>query len=52
VLAPASDTRSQDCAFGLEARSADRSHQVFVNVLKRAKDAGIHLTDHYMLPRP
>jgi hypothetical protein len=25
--------------------------QVYVNVLKRAKDAGIRLTDHYTLPR-
>jgi hypothetical protein len=47
-----SDTRSQDWAFGLEARSADRTHQVYVNVLKRAKDTGIRLTDHYTLPRP
>lgn len=46
-----SDTRSQDWAFGLEARSADRTHQVYVNVLKRSTDTFIRLTDHYTLPR-
>ena len=47
-----SDTRSQDWAFGLEARSADRTHQVYVNVLKRSNDTFIRLTDHYTIPRP
>ncbi len=27
------------------------AHQVYVNVLKRAKDTGIRLTDHDTLPR-
>jgi hypothetical protein len=47
-----SETKSQDWAYGLEARSADRAHQVYLNVLKRAKDTGISLMDHYTLPRP
>ena len=47
-----SETKSQDWAYGLEARSADRAHQVYLNVLKRAKDTGITLMDHYTLPRP
>jgi hypothetical protein len=47
-----SDTRSQDWAVGIEARSADRTHQVFVNVLKRANDTSIRLTDHFTTPRP
>lgn len=46
-----SETTSQDRAYSLEARSADRMHQVFLNVLKRAKDTGITLIDHYTLPR-
>jgi hypothetical protein len=45
------ETRSQDWAYSLEARSADRMHQVYLNVLKRAKDTSIRLTDHYTLPR-
>ena len=47
-----SDTRSHDWAFGLEARSADRTHQVYVNVLKRSTHTFIRLMDHYTLPRP
>lgn len=46
-----SETKSQDWAYGLEARTADRTHQVYLNVLKRAKDTGIQLMDHYTLPR-
>jgi hypothetical protein len=46
-----SETKSQDWAYGLEARTADRTHQVYLNVLKRAKDTGISLMDHYTLPR-
>ncbi|HTI65660.1 MAG TPA: hypothetical protein VL524_19185 [Gemmatimonadaceae bacterium] len=45
------ETKSQDWAYSLEARSADRMHQVYVNVLKRAKTTGIELMDHYTLPR-
>ncbi|HEU4786470.1 MAG TPA: hypothetical protein VFS57_03655, partial [Gemmatimonadaceae bacterium] len=46
-----SETKSQDWAYGLEARSADRMHQVYLNVLKRSKDTFIRLMDHYTLPR-
>ena len=46
-----SETKSQDWAYSLEARSADRMHQVYLNLLKRATDTGIKLMDHYTLPR-
>ena len=45
------ETRSQNRAYSLEARSADRMHQVYVDVLERATDTSIRLTDHYTLPR-
>ena len=45
------ETRSQDRAYGIEARSADRMHQLYLNVLKRARDTHIELIDHYTIPR-
>jgi len=45
------ETKSEDWGYGLEARSPDRMHQVFLNVLKHAKATGITLMDHYTLPR-
>jgi hypothetical protein len=50
-LTIARETKSQDWAYSLEARSADRMHQVYVNVVKRAQGTGIELMDHYTLPR-
>ena len=47
-----SETNSQATSYALEARSADRMHQVYLDILKRAKDTGIRLMDHYSLPRP
>jgi hypothetical protein len=50
-LTIASETQSQDRSFALEARSADRMHQVYLNVLRRSKDTFIRLMDHYTIPR-
>ncbi len=47
-----SETQSQDWRYALEARSADRMHQVYLNVLRRSKDTHVSLLDHYTLPRP
>ena len=46
-----SESESQDWRYAFEARSADRMHQVYLNVLKRSKDTHISLMDHYTLPR-
>ena len=47
-----SETKSEATSYALEARSADRMNQVYLDILKRAKDTGIRLMDHYSLPRP
>jgi len=47
-----SETKSQATSYALEARSADRMHQVYLDVLKRSKDTGVRMMDHYTLPRP
>ena len=46
-----SESQSQDWRYAFEARSADRMHQVYLDVLKRAKDTHVSLMDHYTLPR-
>ena len=46
-----SESQSQDWRYAFEARSADRMHQVYLNVLKRSKDTHVSLMDHYTLPR-
>ena len=50
-LTIATETQSQDWGYGFEARSADRMHQVYLNVLRRSKDTHVSLLDHYTLPR-
>jgi hypothetical protein len=45
-------TKSQETSCALEARSAGRMHQVYLDILRRAKDTGVRLMDHYTLPRP
>jgi hypothetical protein len=47
-----SETKSGTTRYALEARSTDRMHQLYLDVLQRAKDTGINLMDHYTLPRP
>ena len=47
-----SETKSQATSYALEARSADRMHQVYLDVLRRSKDTGVRMMDHYTLPRP
>jgi hypothetical protein len=47
-----SETQSQDWRYAFEARSADRMHQVYVNVLRRSRDTHVSLLDHYTLARP
>ena len=46
-----SESQSQDRRYAFEARSADRMHQVYLDVLKRSKDTHVSLMDHYTLPR-
>jgi len=41
-----SETKSHAITYALEARSADRMHQVYLDILKRAKDTGVRLMDH------
>jgi len=47
-----SETKSQVTSYALEAKSADGMHHVYLDILKRAKDTGIRLMDHYTQPRP
>ena len=47
-----SETKSGTTRYALEARSTDRKHQLYLDVLQRAKNTGINLMDHYTLPRP
>ena len=44
-----SESQSQDWRYAFEA--ADRMHQLYLDVLKRAKDTHVSLMDHYTLPR-
>lgn len=46
-----SETESQNRSYALKARSADRMHQVYLNVLGGPKDTRVTLLDHYTLPR-
>jgi hypothetical protein len=50
-LTIASESTS-DRHYGLEARSADRSHLVYLNVHRRPGGTYVSLLDHYSLPRP
>jgi hypothetical protein len=45
-----SETESSN-RYAFEARSADRMHQVYLNVLGRSADTHVSLMDHYTLPR-
>jgi hypothetical protein len=50
-LTTVSETESQNRSYALEARSADRMHQVYLNVLGGPTDTSVTLLDHYTLPR-
>ena len=45
------ETKSQAWSYAFEARSADRMRQVFLDVLRRPKDAHVSLIDRHTLPR-
>ena len=46
-----SETEAQNRSYALEARSADRMHQVYLDVLGGPKETRVTLLDHYTLPR-
>ena len=46
-----SETQSEDRFYSFEARSADRMHQVYLDVNRAPRDTRITLMDHYTLPR-
>lgn len=45
------ETQSRDVSYSLQARTRDGAHGFSLNVLKRAKETFIRLTDDYTLPR-
>ena len=47
-----SETESGARGYSFEARSADRMHQVYLNVNRSANHTRVTLMDHYTLPRP
>jgi hypothetical protein len=47
-----SQTENGDRSFAFEARNAERTHQVYLDVLRRSTDTFIRLMDHYTTPRP
>ena len=51
-LAIVSESTSEDRHYALEARTADRTHIVYVNVHKRPGGTYASLLDHWSLPRP
>jgi hypothetical protein len=46
-----SQTENGDRSFAFEARNAERTHQVYLDVLRRSTDTFIRLMDHYTTPR-
>ena len=46
------ESKSEDWRYALEARTADRMHVLYVDLLKRPRDTHIGIMDHYSWPRP